>query len=76
MIVLGLLVAAILQALPGAAIDIAVRSEAGPVSGAQVIAGGKTVETDADGHVTLPVAGGAVRRHPATRRLTEEHEHE
>jgi iron complex outermembrane receptor protein len=60
MIVLGLLVAAILQALPGAAIDIAVRSEAGPVSGAQVIAGGKTVETDADGHVTLPVAGGAV----------------
>jgi outer membrane receptor for ferrienterochelin and colicins len=45
---------------PPAEIQIAVRSESGPIARAQVIMGGRTTETDADGWTTLRVAPGPV----------------
>src|SRR3954470_15622877 len=41
-------------------IQIIVRSESGPVPRAQVVAGGTTGETDAEGRTTLHVAPGPV----------------
>jgi len=58
--VLGLLLAAVLQVQTPAAIELVVTSSEGPVPRAQVIVGGKTMETDAGGHLTLNVPPGPV----------------
>jgi outer membrane receptor for ferrienterochelin and colicins len=43
---------------PNAEIQLVVRSDAGPVPRAQIVVGGRTAETDADGQITLRVAAG------------------
>src|SRR4051812_11577531 len=43
-----------------AEIQIVVRSESGPIPRAQVVVGGTTTETDAEGRATLHVAPGPV----------------
>ncbi|MEP7307232.1 MAG: TonB-dependent receptor plug domain-containing protein [Acidobacteriota bacterium] len=60
MCVVGLLLAAVLQVQTTAAIELSVTSGAGLVPRAQVIVAGKTVETDADGRVTLNVPPGSI----------------
>ena len=45
---------------PSAVIQIVVRSDAGPVPQAQIIIGGKTTETDANGRLTLDIPPGPV----------------
>jgi outer membrane receptor for ferrienterochelin and colicins len=45
---------------PPAEIQIVVRSESGPIARAQVVAGGTTTETNADGRTTLRVGPGPV----------------
>ncbi|MEP6918091.1 MAG: hypothetical protein ABJC89_20760, partial [Acidobacteriota bacterium] len=45
---------------PPAEIQVVVRSEAGAISRAQIIARGETVETDVDGKVTIRVPPGPV----------------
>src|SRR5262245_26831704 len=47
-----------LSSQPPAELRIAVRSEGTPVAGAQVVVGGKTSETNAEGRVTLQIAPG------------------
>lgn len=58
--VLVLLLAGVLQVQSPAVVELAVSSEAGPVARAQVVFAGRTVETGADGRVTLTVPGGSV----------------
>ena len=45
---------------PTTDIQIVVRSDSGPISRAQVIVGGRTIETDAEGRTTLHVRPGPV----------------
>jgi outer membrane receptor for ferrienterochelin and colicins len=48
------------QSQPAAVIEITVTTETRPVPQAQVIVGGKTVQTDANGRLTLQVAPGPI----------------
>jgi outer membrane receptor for ferrienterochelin and colicins len=48
------------QSQPAAVIEITVTADARPVLQAQIIVGGKTVQTDANGRVTLQVAPGPI----------------
>jgi len=57
--VLVLLLAA-LQVQPSASVELVVSSEAGPVSRAQVVVAGKTVETGSDGRIALTLPLGPV----------------
>ncbi len=59
MCVLVLLLAAVLQ-VQSSVVDLVVSSEAGPVSRAQVVVAGRTVETGSDGRVALPLPPGPV----------------
>ena len=45
---------------PTAEIQVVVRSDSGPVSRAQVVVSGKTLETDAEGRVSLQIAPGPI----------------
>ncbi len=56
---LVLLLAAVLQ-VQSSVVDLVVSSEAGPVSRAQVVVAGRTVETGSDGRVALPLPPGPV----------------
>src|SRR5436190_14293245 len=56
----GLLLAAVLQVQTPATIEVAVTSDAGPVSHAQVTVAGRTVETDAQGRVALDVPPASI----------------
>lgn len=60
MSVLALLLAAVLQVQPPTVVVLAVSSEAGPVSRAQVVVASRTVETGSDGRVALPLPPGPV----------------
>src|SRR6476661_6509733 len=48
------------QSQPAAVIEINVTADSRPVLQAQIIVGGKTVQTDANGRVTLQVAAGPI----------------
>jgi hypothetical protein len=58
--VVGLLLAVVLQVQPPAVVELVVTSTEGPVPRAQVIAGGKTVETARDGRVVIDVPPGSI----------------
>ena len=58
--VLALFLAAVLQLPSSVVVELAVSSAAGPVSRAQVVVSGMTVETGSDGRVTLHVPPGPV----------------
>jgi iron complex outermembrane receptor protein len=51
---------AALQVQPSATVELVVSSEAGPVSRAQVVVAGKTVETGSDGRIALTLPLGPV----------------
>jgi len=51
---------AALQVQPSASVELVVSSEAGPVSRAQVVVAGKTVETGSDGRIALTLPLGPV----------------
>jgi outer membrane receptor for ferrienterochelin and colicins len=51
---------AVLQVQPSASVELVVSSEAGPVSRAQVVVAGKTVETGSDGRIALTLPLGPV----------------
>ena len=59
--VLELVLAAALQLQPAAAIDVVVSSDVGPLARAQVVVSGRTVETGADGRVTIQVPPGSTQ---------------
>src|SRR5690242_19030988 len=55
-----LLLAGVLPVQSSTVVELAVSSEAGPVSRAQVVVAGRTIETGADGRVALPLPPGPV----------------
>jgi iron complex outermembrane receptor protein len=58
--VCALLLAALLLQAPSLVINVHVTSDGRPIAGAQVVVGGRTARTEADGRTTLEVTAGSV----------------